>query len=316
MRHCYSVFLVFSILLVGCTGPTAAVSSSGNGVSSTVTSSQPGSSSPGMSSQSTPSTVVLPSSTTPPSSTAVPSDYIPVPPDYFTNRHYWEDEDLKTSTVEWAPIPAQVDAFDGFEAYVAGTRLPLYSVQVNTEHVFYPNNYKRTAAAVGILRLVGRAFFQIRCPFPIESVSVKPVGAGISSTIDTVYNVLGFELTSAGQYTVEINGPTEHVLHLFVDGSADQYDDYKGAETIYFGPGLHDRSNDDRINANDEIILHSGQTLFIDYGAVVRAKIVSDHSTGVKVVGGGVIDGSLFDRDAEKILGLSRLISTFVLIFS
>lgn len=271
-------------------------SDSTNSISSTTTNDNSSSSSSLTSSS---SSSILSSTTD--SSKSNPTDdegYVITPEDYFTNKHYVEDEAMLTSYVKISSMPENYPEYKEFKAYVSGAKLPLYNVKVNRNHYFSPNNYNRADSAVGIIKLEGKTTVQIQCPFEIKTISIKPIASNIKAIIDDVYNVASFEMSSAGQYTVEINGTTEHVLHLFVDGPTDDYSSYKN-NAIYFGKGVHTKENSNYINDNNEIVLSSNQTLYIDYGAVVRAKIVSNNSVNVKVVGGGVIDGSVFDRDAN-----------------
>lgn len=227
-------------------------------------------------------------------------DYIPLPDGYFSNQYYPEDADKQTNVVTLIDAVPSYDKNDGFQVYVAGSLLDCYNVKVNRQHVFYPNNYDRADSAVGMIKLKGKTAVQIRCPFAIETVSIKPIAREITPSIDSQYNIVSFEVESAGQYTVEINGTTEHVLHLFVSDNDYSIDNYKNGNYIYFGPGLHNKHNNNYIDSNSEIVLSSNQTLILDAGAVVQARIVSNNTSGVKVVGLGVVDGSVFERDANE----------------
>lgn len=277
---------------------SSSTSHDSSNVSSSITTSDSSTSSSQFSSSSQTSSSSTITSTSSSSSITDSEGYVITPDDYFTNKHYIEDENKMTSYVKIPSMPDNYQEYKGFKAYVSGTKLPLYNVKVNRNHYFSPNNYNRADSAVGIIKLEGKTTVQVQCPFKISTISIKPVAANIKATIDNVYNVASFEVSSSGQYTVEINGSTEYVLHLFVDGTEDDYSSYK-TNAIYFGKGIHTKDNSNYINDNNEIVLSSNQTLFIDYGAVVRAKIVSYNSTNVKVVGGGIIDGSIFDRDAN-----------------
>lgn len=233
-------------------------------------------------------------------SSSITSTYLPIPEGYFSNRYYPEDSEMKVSEVTLIDAPDNYPKYEGFEVYVAGSLLDCYNVKVNRQHVFYPNNYDRANSAVGMIKLKGKTTVQIRCPFNIDSVSIKPLAREINPIIDSNYNVISFEVNSSGQYTVEINGTTEHVLHLFVSDNYYSIESYKTGSYIYFGPGVHNKYNSSYINSNNEIVLQSNQTLILDEGSVVQARIVSNNTTGIKVVGLGVIDGSTFDRNANE----------------
>lgn len=61
---------------------------------------------------------------------------------------------------------------------------------------------------------------------------------------------------------------------------------------IHFGPGLHEAG---------EIVLYSGQTLFLESGAWVRGRVRADNAQGVRICGAGILDASdpaiVEDRD-------------------
>lgn len=71
------------------------------------------------------------------------------------------------------------------------------------------------------------------------------------------------------------------VLHLFAD--APHVAPERDENTLYFGPGEHEAG---------VIELHSGQTLFLDEGAVVYGSVYARGAEGITVTGRGILDNS------------------------
>ncbi len=89
-----------------------------------------------------------------------------------------------------------------------------------------------------------------------------------------------------GQYTVELDGH-HNALHIFINPIKEYNIDINDENVIYFGAGVH------RPGA---IELKSGQTIFVDAGAVVHASVRSENSENVKIIGHGIIDYEEFER--------------------
>lgn len=89
-----------------------------------------------------------------------------------------------------------------------------------------------------------------------------------------------------GQYTVELDSH-HNALHIFVNPIREYGVDINDKNVLYFGPGVH---------RPGPIELKSGQTLFVDGGAVVHASIRSEDCENLKIIGHGIIDYETFER--------------------
>ncbi len=129
--------------------------------------------------------------------------------------------------------------------------------------------------------------FEIFPDKPFEKAEIRPRSLGITPEI-TQRGSLVFTLEKPSYFTVEPFGRTE-ALHVFAD-PVSEYDIVKDGEgVIYFGKGEHDVG---------KIELHSGQTLFIDEGAVVYASVLAIDAENIKICGRGILDNS---RNVEQI---------------
>lgn len=216
-----------------------------------------------------------------------------------------DPEDLTQSVVRFYDMPEGVEKYSGAEVYLEGTRLPLYSVMVNEKHVWTASNYSRVSNGVGLFELDGKVSVTVKVDEELDYSSVvRPLSAGIVPIADTVNRTLTFTISSAGEYVIEINGNPLDAVHLFVSdysyGKQSEIDGMsRSKEVIYFGPGLHTAETSEYINEFNIVNLGSDTLVYLDDGAVVRAKFLANNSDHITIAGRGIIDGSVFDRDAS-----------------
>lgn len=181
--------------------------------------------------------------------------------------------------------------------YQEGKRIPLYAVNTNASQTWVPNNYVLAENSVGIVEKDGPITLVLSTNFALTyGATIRPLAKEVDYTVDKEKRLIVFTIVDAGQYTIEFR--PNRTLHLFVD-EIGLYDSI-GESTMYFGAGIHNRENDSRINAENKVVLSSNQTVFIDYGAVVQASFVGNYAENVRIIGGGIVSGASFERDAEK----------------
>ena len=137
---------------------------------------------------------------------------------------------------------------------------------------------------------------EIIAPQPFEKLEIRPRTLGITPEIDG--RTIRFTLPHAAYFTVEPYG-RHRALHIFAD-PVSRYDvDPNDPKVIYYGAGEHDVG---------QIELQSGQTLFIDEGAVVYACIKAYGADNIRILGRGILDNS---RNKEKILYECNAVDNF-----
>jgi len=129
--------------------------------------------------------------------------------------------------------------------------------------------------------------FEITPREPFESVKIRPASLGIVPTVEN--GSIRFTLDKPAYFTVEPYG-RNRALHVFADPVYDYGVRANDPDVIYFGEGEHDAGF---------IELKSGQTLFLDEGAVVYACVRAMDAENIKILGRGILDNS---KNKEKIL--------------
>ena len=129
---------------------------------------------------------------------------------------------------------------------------------------------------------------EIKPKTPFKNVVIRPKSLGIKPQI-TDNGCIVFSLKEPAYFTVEPHG-RKNALHIFADPVSDYDVDKTNENILYFGKGEHNPGT---------IELKSGQTLFIDEGAVVFACVKAIDAENIKIIGRGILDNS---KNKEVIL--------------
>lgn len=127
---------------------------------------------------------------------------------------------------------------------------------------------------------------RIECDFYIKNIIVRPLSLNIKPIVED--KTVIFEINKPCQAVVEFKDVSEE-LHFFAN--EDKNYDLSEENVLYFGKGEY---NTGRIN------LVSGQTVFIDEGAVVYGEIYGIDVENVKIMGNGILDHSKMKETIEE----------------
>ena len=174
----------------------------------------------------------------------------------------------------------------GYSVSVDGAAAPVSAVRnsampVNIRWPGHQRELDQTEVG-GLVRFAfeGSAKVEVTAPRDFREVKVRPQARGIRPRVDG--RTVAFELTRPGTYSVEFDGVHSNLL-VVADAPADDRVDPKAPGTIYFGPGAHDAGL---------IELKTGQTLYIDAGAVVFGRVFARDADHIRILGRGILDGS------------------------
>lgn len=198
-------------------------------------------------------------------------------------------------------VPQTVDEVEKYpllRMFAGDKQVPVYNVKVNMSNNWTPNNYSRRNSGFASIGMKEKVNIKLQSNFNfLDDVVIRPLGRNVEYELDNNRRVLSFEITKPGQYIVEIR--SNRVLHLFVE-DLDVMNKAQQSGTMYFGPGIHTKSNDNRIGGNNVVNLSSNSKVQFAPGAFVFAKFMANNASNIQIFGPGYIDGSSFDRDAEK----------------
>jgi len=187
---------------------------------------------------------------------------------------------LTDTDVTIYPAPEGVELSNDYKVTVNGHPLDIY-----TSPIWAPEYAPSFGGpySYAYFDLTGKAQVSITTDKPLDKLAIRPQSLGIKPTVKG--KTLTFDLTSPCRFSVEPDGKAGPLL-LFVNPPQAQKPDPNDPDVRYFGPGLHKAG---------AINLTSGQTLFLDGGAVVVGGI---HATGenIRICGRGILDGLSYER--------------------
>ena len=127
----------------------------------------------------------------------------------------------------------------------------------------------------------------------ITSISVSPQSLGITPIVSG--GTATFTLNQGNKVWVTINGDDADPLFVFADGPKPVVP--TNCNLVYYGPG---------VATINQYQASSGQTIYLDGGAVVRGNINVAGTTNVQIVGPGILSGDLWTAETVQALPFSQ----------
>ncbi len=203
------------------------------------------------------------------------------------------------------PVVQTADVCEDYRVKINGEEIPLQTARVSA--VPFNRRWPGHQRQIEQTELINFAMFatdaavdiEVIAPRPFDDVVIRPRALGIKPTIEG--QTIRFTLDKASYFTVEPYG-RNHALHIFADPMPAYDVDITDPNVIYYGAGEHDVG---------QINLESGQTLFIDEGAVVYSCVTARGADNIRILGRGILDNS---RNKEEILFEHNAVDNFAAI--
>ena len=216
--------------------------------------------------------------------------------DYFSYKEDTSDT-KKKSKVHVPELVSDYPTYSQMRMFIGNKQVPVYNVKTNFSQMWHPEAPNRMNNAVSSFGLEGKAEVKLQLSFNSErKIVIRPLDKEVEFKYDKSRRVITFTITSEGQYTIELTN--DRVLHLFVNKINVYTNPFSDA--IVFKKGIHNHSNDSRINSGNHIWLSSGQKVYLEDGAIVQGKFIANNANNIQIVGPGFIDGSVFERNANN----------------
>jgi hypothetical protein len=200
---------------------------------------------------------------------------------------------------EWViyEAPADEPASQDFSLAVEGREVFVYQARVSAWPInqVWPG-YQRPVdqteiASFAYFDCSGPVKVELNTTREIESVTIRPLSYGIESLIEG--DKISFELPGPCQIAVEVND-YHRAFHLFANPMETDRPGPDDPGVYYFGPGRHEAGT---------IELNSGESVYIEGGAIVHGNIQATDAENIKVSGRGILDASNIGRfDARQMV--------------
>lgn len=211
---------------------------------------------------------------------------------------YTENEsDTKTrNKVYIADKVEDQPSYNQMRLYIGDRQVPVYNVKTNFSQIWNAEAPNRINNAVASFGLEGKVELKLQLSFnTAKHLVIRPLNKNVPYTYDVNRRVISFTISSSGQYTIDLTN--DRTLHLFVNDMSAYTNPFTDA--MVFTRGIHNKSNDNRINSNNEIRLSSGQKVYIEADAFIQAKFIASSSNNIQIAGPGYVDGAVFTRNAN-----------------
>ena len=191
-------------------------------------------------------------------------------------------------------VPTGERIYPGYEVSVDGVKAPVSEVRCSAIpfNRRWPGRQRQIEQTelCGMVRFAfeGKATVSVTATRDFKDVKIRPLSRNVAFRREG--RTVVFDLVRPGGYSVEFDGYHNN-LHVFAD--AKEAAPAKGAASCsatVFGPGVHD------IGIRE---LKSGDSVYIDPGAIVYGGFCAVGATNVAILGRGILDGG---KLKEKIL--------------
>jgi len=194
--------------------------------------------------------------------------------------------DLIPNSQDYAQTQAKIST--DYTVTVNGKAVPVLTCRVSAEPI---NGWSSQPRLLTRSELASLVSFDWEAPaevcitvlHPFTEAVLRPRSRGIP--LCRTGNTVRFTLHQPGNFSFEVDGRRCN-LHLFANPKA-VYPFDKTACTYYFAPGEH---------VAGRIVLKSGESIFIDEGAVVYGSVWAMDAENIGIYGRGILDYSIYQR--------------------
>jgi len=180
------------------------------------------------------------------------------------------------------PVPDQAPLYPA-----AQPRSALYRLRINGEKA---DVFHARKADFSVFDCHGPLDIEVETELPTEDTLVRPLSRGITPSLRK--GTVRFSISGPQNLCVHI--PNEKPLFLYANGPERDKPSPDDPSVRYFAAG--------KIYDAGQINLKSGETLYIEAGAVVRGCVRSSNSQDISIRGRGILDGSCYNFEKKELV--------------
>jgi len=205
----------------------------------------------------------------------------------------------KITAIVWVLLIAQIlssckqESKNAYIAYEDFETSPIFKLHVNGEEVFVAREYcfGDSIFHTSQFFVEGDTEIAIECSEPITAYKISPSHKNIMGEVKG--QTLHFKVSKPEMLMVTINDLKP--LCLFQTPPETLIPNPNDPNVLYFEKGTHE------VGALSPT---SGQTIYLEQGALVKARIYAEGVSNVKILGRGIIDARGYTDKPKKICGL------------
>ena len=174
-----------------------------------------------------------------------------------------------------------------YEAPEGAEAAPEYMVEVNGQPVFV---YNTRPAALSYFSFEGRVDVTVTFLSPVQSYDIRPESRNIEASLER--NRIHFSLDRPENLSIEINKNIKRPLFLFASPLETEIPDRTAKDVLFFEAG--------KIHYPGEVLIKSGQTAYIEGGAIVLGHFMTDQGKNIRIMGRGILDNSRYTKGEHR----------------
>lgn len=160
---------------------------------------------------------------------------------------------------------------------------PDYFLKVNGKDVHV---YTSRTAAFASFDFSGKVEITVTHAGPIYDYDIRPLSRNIESKLEE--NRITFTLDSPAQLSIEINKNIKRPFFLFANPLEEDVPDRDDPDVLFFESG--------KVHAPGTVHIKSGQTVYIEGGAIVRGTFMTNQGRDIQIRGRGILDNFRYGR--------------------
>ncbi len=170
---------------------------------------------------------------------------------------------------------------------------PEFEVTVNGQNIFV---YNTRPAAFAYFSFEGKVEITITFLSTVNSFDIRPKNRKIEG--DLYRNQIRFSLDKPENLSIEINKNLKRPLFIFANPIETDIPNKNDKNVIFFEAG--------KIHYPGEVIIKSGQTVYIEGGAMVRGHFMTDKAKNIKILGRGILDNSRYLKGEHRPIEINQ----------
>lgn len=181
------------------------------------------------------------------------------------------------------PGPSGIAPSTDYTATVNGKPLFVYGARASVETRYQAPPHQNAYETMGFsyFDFQGEVRVELTPTAKFSTVNVRPSWKGVTPRIENGKIVL--VLKEPRNISIELDGSWHKPFFLFANPPETNVPTPGDPKVLRYGPGVH---------TIGYTVLGSGQTVYIEGGAIVRGTIVAENKSDVTIRGRGILDGS------------------------
>ncbi len=180
-----------------------------------------------------------------------------------------------------------------YEAPEGAESAPEYELEVNGQKVFV---YNTRPAALAYFSFDGRVDIKVTFLGTVYNYDIRPKSRNIHSEL--YRNQISFSIDKPENLSIEINKNLKRPLFIFANPLETKAPNKDDKTVHFFEAG--------KIHYPGQVMLKSGETAYIEGGAIVRGHFMTNQGENIQILGRGILDNSHYQKGEHRPIEINQ----------